>query len=107
MDGLTLCSVADFRAERRVPFKWQNGNVLLIDTTLVKHCRDTFVFTAVCIHLCVDSQFASQWDATRELHLRQSVLTPSCETPTYGFKSGTVVLSAYQLLNLDYMGSAS
>mmetsp|Transcript_115073 Transcript_115073/g.245835 ORF Transcript_115073/g.245835 Transcript_115073/m.245835 type:complete len:764 (-) Transcript_115073:91-2382(-) len=43
VDGAALHAVARFMQERRVAFQWRQGDVLLIDNTLVMHSRDTFV----------------------------------------------------------------
>ena len=57
MDSLTVRSVADFVAERRVAFKWQNGDVLLIDNMLVMHSWRTFVPSPPCT--CLVAQVAT------------------------------------------------
>ena len=51
MDSSAVQSVADFMAEKRVAFKWQNGDVLLIDNTLVMHSRDTLRASSPCASL--------------------------------------------------------
>ena len=79
MDGLTVRSVSDFMVERRVAFKWQNGDVFLIDNMLVMHSRRTIVPpSAVYMPRCAGRHFALQWDVTRAPHSQQSVLAPRC-----------------------------
>eukprot|EP00443_Scrippsiella_acuminata_P021380 CAMPEP_0115219206 /NCGR_PEP_ID=MMETSP0270-20121206/26793_1 /TAXON_ID=71861 /ORGANISM="Scrippsiella trochoidea, Strain CCMP3099" /LENGTH=761 /DNA_ID=CAMNT_0002633185 /DNA_START=70 /DNA_END=2356 /DNA_ORIENTATION=+ len=43
VDPVAMRGVADFMQQHRVVFKWHQGDILLIDNTLVMHARDTFV----------------------------------------------------------------
>jgi len=43
VDEQAVEAVAEFMKERRVVFKWKEGDVLIIDNTLAMHARETFV----------------------------------------------------------------
>lgn len=43
VDAQAMRGVAQYMQERRVAFKWHQGDILFIDNTLVMHARDTFL----------------------------------------------------------------